>query len=32
MNNHKIQAVRGTKDLFGIDIARFNHIIYKNYA
>lgn len=27
MNNHKIQAVRGTKDLFGIDIARFNHII-----
>ncbi len=34
MNNHKIQAVRGTKDLFGIDIARFNHIVEnaKNYS
>lgn len=27
MSNHKLQPVRGTKDLFGSDIAAFNNII-----
>lgn len=27
MSNHKFQAVRGTKDLFGEEIKAFNHII-----
>lgn len=27
MSNNKLQTVRGTKDLFGKDIAKYNHII-----
>ncbi len=27
MSNHKLQAVRGTKDLFGEEINLFNHIV-----
>ena len=27
MSNHKLQAVRGTKDLFGEEIKIFNHIV-----
>lgn len=34
MDNHKLQSVRGTKDLYGDDILRFNKIIEiaKNFA
>lgn len=27
MSDHKLQSVRGTKDLYGVEIKKFNHII-----